>query len=82
MNHQFEIAGYYIELNKLLKASGLCDSGGQAKMVIKDGLVTVDGDIETRVRRKIKDGMIVEIEFESDFESEFDNHILKVKVKA
>jgi len=55
----FTISDEYIELNKLLKASGLCGSGGQAKMVIEDNLVTVAGTIETRKRRKIKDGMTV-----------------------
>jgi len=60
MNQKFEISSKYIELNKLLKASGLCDSGGFAKMVIKDGLVTVDGEIETRVRRKIKNEWIIQ----------------------
>ena len=60
MNQKFEISSKYIELNKLLKASGLCDSGGFAKMVIKDGLVTVDGEIETRVRRKIKNEWVIQ----------------------
>ena len=59
MNQKFEILSEYIELNKLLKASGMCDSGGFAKMVVKDGLVTVDGEIETRVRRKIYNEMII-----------------------
>ncbi len=59
MDQQFVISDEYIELNKLLKASGLCGTGGQAKMVIEDELVAVDGAIETRKRRKIKDGMIV-----------------------
>ena len=55
----FEISGEYIELIKLLKASGLCGTGGQAKMLVEDELVTVDGEIETRKRRKVKPGMIV-----------------------
>ncbi len=59
MDQQFVISDEYIELNKLLKASGLCDTGGQTKIVIEDELVTVDGETETRKRRKIKDGMIV-----------------------
>ena len=59
MDQQFVISDKYIELNKLLKASGLCDTGGQTKIVIEDELVTVDGETETRKRRKIKDGMIV-----------------------
>ena len=56
----FEISGEYIELIKLLKASGLCGTGGQAKMLVEDQLVMVDGEIETRKRRKIKPGMVVE----------------------
>ena len=60
MNQKFEISSEYIELNKLLIASGLCDSGGLAKMVIKDGLVTIDGEIETRVRRKVKGKRIIQ----------------------
>jgi ribosome-associated protein len=59
MDQQFVISDEYIELNKLLKASGLCDTGGQTKIVIEDELVTVDGETEIRKRRKIKDGMIV-----------------------
>ena len=59
MDQSFAISDEYIELNKLLKASGLCDTGGQAKMVIEDELVTVDDEIETRKRRKIRDGMTV-----------------------
>ncbi len=55
----FEISGEYIELIKLLKASGLCGTGGQAKMLVEDQLVIVDGEIETRKRRKIKPGMVV-----------------------
>ncbi len=56
----FEISGEYIELIKLLKASGLCGTGGQAKMLVEDQLVRVNGKIETRKRRKVKPGMIVE----------------------
>ena len=58
----FKIDGEYIELNKLLKASGLVATGGQAKMVISDGLVRVDGAVETRLRCKIRPGQTVEVE--------------------
>lgn len=61
MVKNFHISEKYIELNKLLKASGLCGTGGQAKMMIKDSLVSVDGEIETRVRRKIMPGMQVQV---------------------
>lgn len=50
----------YIELNSLLKVTGLCDSGGMAKQLIADGLVHVDGAVETRKRCKIRDGQKVE----------------------
>jgi ribosome-associated protein len=56
---KFEISGDYIELNKLLKASGLCDSGGMAKRVIAGGQVKVDGTIEYRIRCKIRNGQTV-----------------------
>ena len=49
----------YIELNNLLKITGLCESGGIAKMLIADGQVKVDGQIELRKRCKIRQGQIV-----------------------
>ena len=51
MDQNFSISSEYIELIKLLKATGLCSTGGQAKMLVEDQLVTVDGKIETRKRR-------------------------------
>lgn len=45
-----------VELYKILKFEGLVDSGAQAKLVIDEGLVTVNCDVETRRRRKIVDG--------------------------
>ena len=59
MDQYFEITGEYIELSNLLKASGLCNTGGQAKIVIQEGLVRVDGEVEKRKGRKIREGMIV-----------------------
>lgn len=58
----FKIKNDFIELNKLLKATGFCDTGGMAKMVIQDGLVHVDGETEYRVRCKIKKGQIISFE--------------------
>lgn len=49
----------FIELHNLLKVTGLCDSGGMAKLLIADGLVKVDGLIETRKRCKIRTGQVV-----------------------
>lgn len=56
---EFEIRGEYIELNKLLKICDLVSSGGEAGFVIKEGLVSVDGEIETRKRNKIRPGQRV-----------------------
>lgn len=50
---EFEIEGDYIELFKLLKASGVCSTGGEAKILIDDGAVKVNGELETRKRKKI-----------------------------
>jgi len=55
----------YIELNSLLKVTGLCESGGRAKQVIAAGLVTVDGQTEQRKRCKIRAGQIIEFAGES-----------------
>jgi len=54
MIEQFKIKGSYIELIKLLKALGLCDTGGMAKLAIEDGLVYVDGELEFRKRCKLR----------------------------
>lgn len=62
MTIEFELKGDYIELVKLLKLTDLCQSGGQAKMVITESLVTVDGEIETRKKKKIRKGQTVEFE--------------------
>ena len=40
----------------------LVESGAMAKEVIDEGLVTVDGEVESRYRRKLYDGMVVEFE--------------------
>lgn len=52
----------FIELNNLLKVTGLCDSGGMAKAMIADGYVKVDGKTELRKRCKIRADQLVEFE--------------------
>ena len=46
----------FIELNKLLKILGWVASGGEAKQVIDEKLVTVNGEVETRRRKKLAKG--------------------------
>ena len=52
----------YIELQALLKASGICGSGGEAKGAIVEGRVTVDGEVEFRRGKKIRAGQVVGFE--------------------
>ncbi len=49
----------FIELHNLLKVTGLCPSGGQAKALIAEGLVRVDRQVELRKRCKIRSGQVV-----------------------
>ncbi len=49
-----------VELYKILKFEGIVGSGGEAKAVIAEGLVSVNGEQETRKRRKIVSGDVVE----------------------
>lgn len=51
-----ELESEFVELYKILKFEGLADSGGNAKQAIAEGRVSVNGEIETRKRKKIKAG--------------------------
>ena len=52
----------YVELNQLLKLTGLCDSGGAGKAIVASGAVYVDGQQELRKTCKIHAGQVVEVE--------------------
>lgn len=56
------IGGEVIRLGQFLKFSGLLDSGGNAKEVIIDGYVTVNGEEERRRGRQLHDGDLVTFE--------------------
>ena len=60
-----EINRQPVELFKLLKFEGLCDSGGQAKALIAEGHVAVNATTEIRKRRKINPGDTIEFEGET-----------------
>ena len=49
-----------VELYKILKFEGMASSGGEAKLVIEQGQVLVNGKVETRKRKKIVSGDIIE----------------------
>ena len=56
---QLEVRGDYIQLDQLLKTTGLCHSGGYAHSEIDAGKVCVDGVVETRKRAKLRPGQTV-----------------------
>lgn len=60
-NIEFDLAPGvpYIEVNHLLKVTGVCDSGGAGKAMVADGMVRVDGAVETRKTAKIRAGQTV-----------------------
>ncbi len=49
-----------VELYKILKFEGLASSGGEAKSIIAEGQVKLNGEVETRKRKKIVSGDIIE----------------------
>jgi ribosome-associated protein len=49
-----------VDLYKILKFEGLVGSGAEAKAVVAEGQVKVNGDVETRKRKKILDGDLIE----------------------
>jgi ribosome-associated protein len=57
----FPLRGEFITLDALLKATGLADSGGGAKMLIAEGRVQVDGREELRRGAKLRAGQVVAV---------------------
>lgn len=57
----FQLHSPYIQLDQLLKAAGLVGSGGEAHAAVENGLVRVDGRIESRKRAKLRAGQRVTI---------------------
>lgn len=53
---EIKISKEPIELNKLLKFENLVASGGEAKGIIKEGMVSLNGEVETQVRKKVMVG--------------------------
>ena len=57
---EFHLSTDYVELCNLLKLTGLADSGGRGKTMVAEGLVKVDGQLESRKTAKIRAGQVVE----------------------
>ena len=60
-NRTFKIDGEYIELLALLKALGIAQTGGHAKMIVDDEEVIKNGEIELRRRAKCVRGDIISV---------------------
>ncbi|MDO8990996.1 MAG: RNA-binding S4 domain-containing protein [Sideroxyarcus sp.] len=58
---EFQLRGEFVELNQLLKLTGVCDSGGAGKALVAEGLVSVDGKVESRKTAKIRAGQTVSL---------------------
>lgn len=57
----FELRGDFITLDRLLKATGLAESGGRAKTMVAEGMIQVDGQDELRKTCKIRAGQVVSL---------------------
>ncbi len=68
---EVEVSKEPVELYKILKLQGIVSSGGEAKHVITEGQVLVNGKVETRKRKKIFAGDIVE----------FGNEKIRIRLK-
>lgn len=63
--NEFPLRDEFIELIKLLKVMNFVESGGMAKAVVEEGLVTVNGEVESRKRRKLVAGDVVKFDTQS-----------------
>lgn len=66
--HRFALERDHVELNQLLKLTGICDSGAAGKHLVDTGAVRVDGAVELRRTCKIRAGQTVEV----------DDHVIEV----
>ena len=57
---EFKVTGDYIPLIQLLKAAGLVQNGGEAQIVVTEGEVKYNGQVDYRKRLKVKKGDVIE----------------------
>lgn len=57
---EFKLRAEFIELDNMLKAAKLAAGGADARQQIEAGLIKVNGEVETRIRRKLRPGDCVE----------------------
>ena len=58
---EFLLNREFVQLNQLLKLTGLCDSGGAGTALVAGGGVSVDGSVELRKTCKIRVGQVVSL---------------------
>ena len=58
---EFQLTSEYIELVKLLKITGIAETGGHAKILIEDGEVVINGNSEFRKKAKLREGDVLEV---------------------
>lgn len=56
---QIEVSGEYIKLGQLLKLAGITGSGSDAKMLIQDGQIKLNGSVCTERGKKVRSGDII-----------------------
>lgn len=56
----FKITGEYIQLLQLIKVKRWMNSGGEGKYLVDDGLIKLNGEVETRYRAKLRPGDVIE----------------------
>ncbi|MDO5390485.1 MAG: RNA-binding S4 domain-containing protein [Eubacteriales bacterium] len=56
---EIKLRDEFIKLGQALKAANLVQDGVEAKFVIQDGLVTVNGEVDTRRGKKLYDGDVI-----------------------
>ncbi|OPJ55459.1 RNA-binding S4 domain-containing protein [Alkalithermobacter paradoxus] len=59
---EIKITSEFIKLDQLLKLADIASTGGEAKILIQEELVSVNGNVETQRGKKIKSGDIVKVE--------------------
>ncbi len=64
---EIKIDTEFIKLDQLLKYSGFAQTGGQSKIIIKEGLISVNDEIVTERGKKIRKGDIVKIKDVGEF---------------
>lgn len=57
---EFKLQGDYIPMIQLLKATGIAETGGEAQLIVNEGQIKYNGQVDYRKRLKVKQGDVVE----------------------